>query len=130
MLEKSDLRTWEAIVVYARVRAAQSLKRNDPIAWAYWKETETFSKSAPAAYSKPDSWKMGAFDCVQKAKLAKARSSPMESALWYSRAKWFVILARANGIVMDPKKTGVNLQWLEEDEEVRNAIARPMASTH
>lgn len=130
MLEKSDLRTWEAIVVYSRVRAAKSLKRNDPIAWAYWKETESFAKSFQAAYSKPESWKMGAFDCVQKAKLAKAHGDFMESALWYSRAKWFVILGRANGIVMDPKKTGVNLKWLEEDEGVRHAIARPVAAAH
>lgn len=129
-LEKTDLRTWEAIVVYARVRAQKSLKRNDPIAWGYWKETESFAKSFQAAYAKPDSWKMGAFDCVQKAKLAKDRCKPMEAALWYSRAKWFVILSRANGIVMDPKKTGVNLDWLGDEGEVRDAIARPVAAAH
>jgi hypothetical protein len=130
MLEKSDLRTWEALVVYARVRAAKSLKRNDPVAWGYWKETEDFAKSFQKAYAKPDSWKMGAFDCVQKAKQELKEGGYMRAALWYSRAKWFVILSRANGIVMDPKKTGVNLDWLEEGKEVRDAIARPVAAGH
>lgn len=111
-MPKADLRIWEAVAVHARERAAKSLRRNDPIAWAYWRETEAFANSCSFSYRSPGSWQMGAFDCVQKAKAELERGAFMKAALWYSRAKWFVIVARANGMKMDPKKTGVNLTWL------------------
>lgn len=126
---KSDLRTWEAVIRHARERAKGSLKRKDPIAWAYWCETEVFANSCAVSYRHPGSWHMGAFDCVQKAKMELKNHGFMKAALWYSRAKWFVIVARANGMVMNPRKTGVNLKWLSgAKKEVRDAIARPVAA--
>lgn len=113
MTTKRDLKTWDAVVAYAATRAKRSLKRKDPVAWAYWVETEIFARKAAASYAHAGSWQMGAFDCVGKAKQSIQAGRFMEAALWYSRAKWFVIVARANGMVMDPKKTGVNLAWLK-----------------
>jgi len=128
---KRDLKSWEAIISHAQVRAKGSLKRNDPIAFAYWKETEAFAVQCAVSYKSPKMWHMGAFDCVQKAKQSLGQKDYMRSALWYSRAKWFVILARANGIVMNPRKTGVNLKWLEDAEKgVRDAIAQPVAASY
>lgn len=126
-MQKADLRSWNKVILFSRVRAKKSLKRKDPIAWAYWQETERFAKACAVSYAKPGMWQMGAFDCVQKAKQDLENKNFMNAALWYSRAKWFVIIARANGMVMDPKKTGVNLSWLE-GKGVQNAIPRHVAA--
>lgn len=127
-MEKKGLKTWDAVVLHAQERGKKSLKRKDPIAWAYWQETEQFAKSCASSYANPGMWQMGAFDCVQKAKEMLKKRNFMNAALWYSRAKWFVIVARANGMVMDPKKTGVNLSWLEKG--VPDAIPRHVAAAH
>jgi len=130
-VEKKALKTWDAIVLHAQERAKKSLKRKDPIAWAYWQQTEQFAKSCSSSYVDPGIWPMAASGCVHQAKEEIKKKNFMIAALWYSRAKWFVIIARANGIVMDPAKTGVNLKWLEEFEKgVHHAIARPVAATY
>ena len=127
---KANLKSWEAIVAYARIRAARSRKRNDPIAWAYWKETEAFADHQAATSHK--TLKLETIGgCIMKAEESLAQKDYMKAALWYSRAKWFVILARANGIVMNPRKTGVNLKWLQDtDKGVQNAFPRYVAAGH
>lgn len=123
MATKKDLKSWRDVWNYAEQRAHRSMKRKDPIAWAYWVETQRFAAKFAVSYKSPNSWLMGAYDCVVQAKLAIGRGVFMEGALWYSRAKWFVIIARANGFVMNPKKTGVNLKWLESQIKGRKLAA-------
>lgn len=113
-MQKADLKTWANVALHARDRAALSLKRKDPIAFAYWRETEKYAMLY-ADVSPTQDWltetakllSQGAQNLFWEAKF-------MEGALQYSRAKWCVIIARANGWTMDPKKTGVNLGWLME----------------
>lgn len=126
---KGSLKSWEAVILHARIRARKSLKRNDPIAWGYWRETEFFARSCAKSYRHPGSWHMGAFDCVQKAKSELANGRFMQAALWYSRAKWFVIVARANGMVMNPRKTGVNLSWIRKTS-MKKALLRCSAAAY
>lgn len=131
-MDKRGLKSWEAVVLYAKIRAAKSLRRKDPIAWAYWQETELFARSCSVSYRHCTSWQMGAFDCVEKAKNELANGNYMKAALWYSRAKWFVIVARANGMVMNPRKTRVNLSWIKKVKYRRgeNAFLRAVAASH
>lgn len=129
---KRELKSWQAVILYAKVRAAKSLRRKDPIAWAYWQETMLFAKACSVSYLHCGSWQMGAFDCVQKAKQELECRNYMKAALWYSRAKWFVIVARANGMVMNPRRTGVNLSWLKNVKyrKGEDAFLRSMAASH
>lgn len=119
-MEKKDLRNWDKVVLYARARAAGSLRRKDPIAFAYWKETERFAlrvggnmRSAKPRWTRA-MFERGAHACVVMAKQYSRSGHFMTGALWYSRAKWYVIVARANGWKMDPRKTTVNLGWLND----------------
>lgn len=110
---KTDIETFANLQDYARQRAAVSLIRNDPIAHAYWRETEIWAVEQEG--HEPESlvaWVTRAHHFADEAKKRAAR--PMEAALFYSRAKWIVILGRNNGIKMPPADTGVNLRWLRK----------------
>lgn len=127
---KATLKSWEAIIEYARERAQKSLKRKDPIAFAYWRETELFAEDSARMYRDPATWAFAASECVLVAKGHLETQDFMKAALWYSRAKWFVIIGRANGMVMNPKKTGVNLEWLAAEKGVKRALPRLVAASH
>lgn len=113
-MTRKDVRTLPALLRYAGARASRSLDRNDPIAHAYWRETESFFRGCLPRYENPSTWREAAVACAAR---ARGTAAPMEAALWYSRAKWFVILARNRGLRMGPKSTGVNLDWLRRREE-------------
>lgn len=114
-MEKRDLKSWEAVVAHARERGLRSLKRKDPIACAYWKETSRYALRMAGQVRTHDQFIGEARRCVAFAK-AYWKDDYMHAALWYSRAKWNVIVARAKGWIMNPKETGVNLKWLEDAE--------------
>lgn len=117
-MTRSDVRTLPALLQYARGRAKRSLDRNDPIAYAYWTETESFFRGCLSRYKNPSTWREAATACASR---ARETGAPMEAALWYSRAKWFVILGRNIGLSMSPKETVVNLDWLRRREIERRA---------
>lgn len=110
-MTKLDVRTFEQLSALAHCRMMGSLERNDPVAAAYWGETREWARSLPARTA--SHW-LERPDAVGWARLlvdaAKTGGSPMERAILYSRAKWVVIMARNNGVVMSPSKTGVNMK--------------------
>lgn len=118
-MQKADLKTWAKVVLHARIRARRSLKRKDPVAFAYWRETEKFAALYQDVVPNHDWLTDTAKLQVEGAKNLFRAGRFMEGAIWYSRAKWCVIIARANGWSMDPKKTGVNLGWLAELDSAR-----------
>lgn len=130
-MKKADLRTWMDVILHARERAARSLKRKDPVAYAYWRETEQFAKSRVQVRVSLEGLTAEAAACVEHAQYAFRTDRFMEGAISYSRAKWCVIVARANGWKMNPKKTGVNLKWLEASSrrtDLKDLSARVMLS--
>lgn len=119
-MQKADLKTWAKVAIHARDRAALSLKRKDPIAFAYWRETEKYARGY-SGVPPTQEWLTETAQLLSRgAQNLFWDGKFMEGALQYSRAKWCVIIARANGWTMDPRKTGVNLGWLSE-----LAAARP-----
>lgn len=116
-MDKSSLKSWNAVAAYARERGYGSLNRGDPIACAYWKETVKYALRMAETVTTRDEFVGEACRCVGFAKdYWKAGGDYMHAALWYSRAKWNVIVARAKGWTMGPRDTGVNLRWLEDAE--------------
>lgn len=136
-MKKEKVRTFGGLVEYAKERALGSLRRNDPWAWAYWKETAAwaelvivngrleFDDSVNCLNlehpEKGDPKKLYEYTSflVKVAAGHVGKGEYMQAARAYSRAKWIVILARNNGWKMDPKKTGVNLDWLRGFEAVK-----------
>jgi len=129
-MKKNEIKDFGPLMEYARGRAAKSLKRNDPWAWAYWQETahwaelvitngrleyddsvNCLSLTYPPNGDPEKLYEYTKF-LVQVAEGHVAKREYAQAAREYSRAKWMVILARNNGWKMDPKKTGVNLGWL------------------
>jgi hypothetical protein len=112
-MTKNDVKTFGQLAVLARERAARSLRRNDPIAWAYWRETEKFAGLWPpnSTPDNPVDWVRSAKAFAEAARRELETGRPMDAALLYSRAKWVVILARNNGVTMSPKRTLVNMDW-------------------
>lgn len=107
MMTKNDIRTFDDLVKFAKFRAKNSLKRNDPWAMAYWKATQVFAETGREVAP--------VLDWIHVAKLSAKLSrefyeagDTIQAALWYSRAKWYVIMGRNNGVVMNPRITGVN----------------------
>lgn len=111
-MTKSAIRTFAELSEYAKARAARSLARNDPWAYAYWRETQAFAENW-CSYPKARMAEH-AQEAVMLARQQMAAGHTTQAALWYSRAKWFVILARNNGIVMNPRATGVNMSVFKE----------------
>lgn len=117
MMTKNDVRTFGDLAEFASVRATGSLRRNDPWAMAYWKETEKFAKGMLKLGGGIPDWAHAASLAARRATLESKAGNDIESALCYSRAKWFVIMGRNNGVVMNPKITGVNHSVFEEMPE-------------
>lgn len=134
-MKKNEIRSFAGLMEYARNRANRSLKRNDPWAWAYWQETAAWAElvisNGRLEYDdsvnclslehpeKRDPEKLYEYTrfLVQVAEGHVGKGEYAQAARSYSRAKWVVILARNNGWKMDPKKTGVNLEWLRRFEK-------------
>jgi outer membrane protein assembly factor BamD (BamD/ComL family) len=112
-MTKSTIRTFTELAEYAKARAAKSLARNDPWAFAYWRETQAFAENFWSTFPKA---KLATHvqQAVRLARRHMADGHTTQAALWYSRAKWFVILARNNGMVMNPRTTGVNMSVFKE----------------
>jgi len=134
-VKKNEIKDFGPLMEYARGRAAKSLKRNDPWAWAYWQETAHWAElvitNGRMEYDdsvnclslrhpeKGDPKKLYEYTqfLVKVTEGHVAKFEFAQAARSYSRAKWIVILARNNGWKMDPKKTGVNLEWLRRFEK-------------
>lgn len=106
-MTKHDVRSFKDLVRFSKQRAAGSLRRNDPWAMAYWKATLNFALQGLEVSPITD-WVSIAKECIRLARAEVAAGSHVQAALWYSRAKWYVIMGRNNGVVMNPKVTGVN----------------------
>lgn len=113
-MDRKALRTFSDVERYAHRRAERSVRRNDPVAAAYWLETAAFAGEFSSKIADDPDWAWYAGQFAEKAKHLSLKHQWMSAALWYSRAKWCVILGRNNGARMDPRRTGVNLQWLRE----------------
>lgn len=109
-MKKADIKSFSQLASYAAMRAAASLKRNDPWAMTYWKKTEEFARDMSRALlpSRISDWLAWIKECLQYVNIDMNRCDLVSAALWYSRAKWHVILARNNGFVMNPRVTGVS----------------------
>jgi hypothetical protein len=112
-MTKNDVKTWAELEVFARERARKSAKRNDPWAWAYWRQTADwaliqgrFSRSLRPADLQ---YQLG--ECMFLAKASAERNEDVETARFYSRAKWCAILIRNQGGRI-PKGSGPSLAWL------------------
>jgi hypothetical protein len=121
-MQKSDIKTFQDLVDYAALRAKNSVRRNDPVAWAYWRETCMWAAQR-ASLEKRDGEadRLELVGCAKaNVRIAKSKAKAgdfSEAARHYSRAKWFVIIGRNRGHVMSAKETGVELSWLRELEE-------------
>lgn len=113
MVTKNGVRTFADLIRYSEERATRSLKRNDPIAMAYWQESGKWARQWDGSNILENAEELPTW-CRHFLRCAKSllRREPMQAALNYSRAKWLVIMGRNRGIVMSPKETGVNLAWL------------------
>ena len=118
MVTKSDVKTFAELEQYATGRAARSLKRNDPIAWAYWQETYRWAAGQRKNTPKLTDREWIQSECSMYTGEAffhwNKNHEAMKAAIAYAHAKWIVILARNNGIKMPPADTGVNLRWLRK----------------
>lgn len=126
-MNKRRLSSWYLVEKHAAARAAKSRKRKDPIAMAYWMETEKYARNLLYIEITRENLLERARDCVAMAKERFQEQKFMEGALYYSRAKWCVIIGRAKGFIMNPKTTGVNLAWL--DDLVTGLESRDTGST-
>lgn len=110
MMTKNDIRTFDDLIRFATFRAKKSLKRNDPWAMAYWMETKAFADMGKTVVTHAPilDWVHIASQAARLAREALVAGNTVQAALWYSRAKWYVIMGRNNGIVMNPMVTGVN----------------------
>lgn len=107
MMTKNDIRTFDDLIRFSDFRAKKSLKRNDPWAMAYWMETKAFAVMGKGVSPITD-WVDIAQRAASLARFAHTSGRHLNAALWYSRAKWYVIMGRNNGVTMNPRVTGVN----------------------
>jgi hypothetical protein len=115
-MTKNDVKTYGDLINYAEERARDSLQRNDPLAVAYWRESAAWADEKISEGHRPwppDYDEIRSY--VEEAQQLTEEGRYMDGALFYSRAKWLVIMGRNNGFVMNPEKTGVNLSWLREE---------------
>lgn len=111
-LTKGSLKTLADLVLYARSRARRSALRNDPIAWAYWRETAKWADETSLAVRPTDQWpatlelmrrevgRLGSWDFRGAAEL-------------YARAKWLAVLIRNSGGRVDMRNS---LAWMHRLE--------------
>jgi len=107
---KKDISSFEQLAAFAGARAHQSLRRNDPWAWAYWFETRSWALRVnlvgPFISSRAE-WLSFIQSNLQEAGKKLASRDWSHAARAYSRAKWCVIMARNLGFKMNPRETGV-----------------------
>lgn len=109
-LTRRTVKTWADLETYAEDRARRSIRRNDPIAWAYWKGAEAWAQEAPGWLSDPHDWPAAAESYVRSA-LVNREVDPTAAARSYSKAKWLRILDQNNGRkAVKP----LSLGWLKE----------------
>lgn len=106
----------EDLARYARERARRSAKRNGVLEWAYWRETASWAERAMYQDDDDADYRILAARWAHAARECAAEGNFLLAARNYSRAKWYVILARNNGLKMSTEVTGVNLRWLREFE--------------
>ena len=113
-MKKSAVKSFAQLRRYAEARALGSVRRNDPMAWAYWRETASFA----GVYQSSEVKLLQLVEdiCVQVGLVRQHAKDgfALEAAYAYSRAKWLVILGRNNGFRMSPRTLGVNLKWLRK----------------
>ncbi len=96
-MKKTDVKTWAGLVTFSTERAAKSIQRNDPIAWAYWKDTAVWAaESELGVLRDPQRWiEMVVFKLEAVWKLRD--NDPRAAARLYSQAKWIRILSVNSG---------------------------------
>jgi hypothetical protein len=120
-MTKDGVKTWMDLAEFAQARASRSAKRNDPWAWAYWREaakwaTQQFTEAhdGNTLHNVPGvlNWLQG---LVQSAEQMATGSDYVGAAKLYSRAKWLAIMLRNNGYKV-PVSKGPSLKWLHRFE--------------
>lgn len=113
-MKTPQFRTFRALSVYAGKRARKSAARNDPIAWAYWKETERWALRMDAGRNLE--WEETVriaestfWDRHRGVSLDAACLKYREAAEGYSVMKWCAAILRAHG-----KKVPMSLRWMRE----------------
>lgn len=109
---KGGVKTFADLEAFAASRAERSFRRNDPVAMGYWLETRAWASTMGASSSALTGRSNAVELCRGRVEAALREPRPMAAAMLYSRAKWVVIMARNNGVVMTPAETGVNKRGL------------------
>jgi hypothetical protein len=113
-MKKSDVKTWADLKRFAKMRARKSLRRNDPLAYAYWDETWSFANTYQHTDIDPVVLRIQARDIAGTVQDFVATGDTLRAAFQYSRVKWFTILGRNNGWKMPRKECGTSLDWLRK----------------
>lgn len=113
-MKKSDVKTWADLRRFAKLRARKSLRRNDPIAYAYWDQTWSFAKVYGSTDIDPKILRIQAADVAATIPGYVATGDALGAAFQYSRVKWFTILGRNNSWKMPRKECGTSLDWLRK----------------
>jgi hypothetical protein len=118
-MTKNQVKSFDDLQIFARERVAGSVRRNDPVAAAYWTATLSFALSRLKEGEQNDavSLRLAAQHYAAKAASLDWEREPFEAASTYSRAKWFVIIGRNNGYVMSQKSLGMGMHWLQRATE-------------
>lgn len=118
-MTKDDVKGMADLAAYARERLAGSVRRNDPVAAAYWADTARYAEGNVRWSFDGDLLKERAREAVSLAQDFWKEGKFTDAAFVYAKAKWLVIIGRNLGFRMPPRETGVNLGWL------RALTARP-----
>lgn len=123
-MTKTDVKGMKDLVEYALSRVERSVRRNDPVAAAYWADTAKYAEENAKWRFDFVLLRERAVDAVALAVELWKEGRFMPAALLYSKAKWLVIIGRNLGFRMPPLETGVNLSWLR-DLALRKSGSRP-----
>lgn len=114
-MNKSEVTSWESLVRFAELRSKRSVKRNDPIAWSYWRDTLEWAKIRLRIHEMAPQSERTRWPAYAAHHLAEARRlrhvNCREAARQYSRAKWYRIMSLNDG-TKDVKP--LSLSWLKE----------------
>ena len=114
-MTKNDVKTWADLETFARLRARASAKRNDPWAWAYWRETAKWAVDRANQVLMLEGCLLWIEDMIAGAELAATNGDYAVAARSYSHAKWLAIMLRNRGVRV-PKARGPKLDWLRKFE--------------
>lgn len=118
-MTKNSVKSFALLVKYAARRAARSLARNDPWAFAYWKSAGEWGRLMLLATSGEittlEGWMELARNYLSRVRQHVACECWIEAAVCYSRAKWCVIIARNQGFRMPTQLTGVSPRLFEKE---------------